>query len=82
MKKLFIPVDRSYKEEQFMYETFFAAFLLFKIESTAMLVTSLKCALMNCYGHGILVKMCNTIVKKRILAMTFTVLVEHIKEKV
>ena len=23
MKKLFIPVDRSYKEKQFMYETFF-----------------------------------------------------------
>ena len=49
--KLFIHMDRSYKEEQCMYESFFGAFLLFKIESTEMLVTSVKFALMDCYGH-------------------------------
>ena len=83
MKKLFIPVDRSYKKEQFMYEKFFlVGFLLFKVESTEMLVTSLKSVLMDCYGHWILVKMCYAIVRKPIFTMTFTVLVEHIKEKV
>ena len=30
MKKLFIPVDRSYKEEQFMYETFLRSSFTFQ----------------------------------------------------
>ena len=47
-----------------------------------MVVMSSKFSLMDCYGRCILVKMCYAIVRKRIFAMTFTVLLEHIKEKV
>ena len=45
-----------------------------------MLVTSLKFALMDCYGHGILVKMCYAIVRKRIFGMKLTEFVQDIKK--
>ena len=32
MKKLFIPVDRSYKEEQFMYEASFCSIFTFQVK--------------------------------------------------
>ena len=47
-----------------------------------MLVTSLKFYLMDCYGHGILVKMCYAIVKKRIFGMKLTEFVHDIKKNV
>ena len=46
-----------------------------------MLVTSLKLALMNCYGHGILVKMCYAMVRKCIFGMKLTEFVRDIKEE-
>ena len=42
-----------------------------------MLVTSPKFALMDCYGHGILVKMCYTILRKRIIGMKLTEFVQE-----
>ena len=47
-----------------------------------MLVTSLKFALMDCYGHGILVKMCYTILRKRIFGMKRREFVQDIKKNV
>ena len=47
-----------------------------------MLVTSLKYALMDCYGHGILVKMCYAIVRKRVFGMKLTEFVQDIKKNV
>ena len=47
-----------------------------------MLVTSPKLALMDCYGHGILVKMCYAIVRKRIIGMKLTEFAQHIKKNV
>ena len=47
-----------------------------------MLVTSLKFALMDCCGHGILVKMCYAIVRKRIFYMKVTEFVQDIKKNV
>ena len=45
-----------------------------------MLVTSLKFALMDCYGNGILVKMCYAIVRKCIFGMKLTEFVQDIKK--
>ena len=47
-----------------------------------MLVTSLKFALMDCYRHGILVKMCYAIVRKCISGMKVAEFVRHIKKNV
>ena len=47
-----------------------------------MLVASLKFALMDCYGHGILVKMCYAIVRKSILVMKLIEFVQDIKKNV
>ena len=47
-----------------------------------MLVTSLKSALMDCYGHKILVKMCYSIVRKCIFGMKLTEFVPDIKKNV
>ena len=47
-----------------------------------MLATSLKFALMVCYGHGILVKTYYTIVRKRIFGMKLTEFVPDIKKNV
>ena len=47
-----------------------------------MLVTSLNFALMDCYGHGILVKMCDAIVRKCIFGMKLTEFVRDIKKNV
>ena len=47
-----------------------------------MLVTSLKFALMDCYGHGILVKMCYAIVRKSIFSMKLKEFVPDIKMNV
>ena len=47
-----------------------------------MLVTSLNFALMYCYGHGILVKMCYAIVRKCIFGMKLTDFVRDIKKNV
>ena len=47
-----------------------------------MLVTSLKFALMDCYEHGILVKMCYAIVRKCIFGMKLTEFVPDIKKNV
>ena len=47
-----------------------------------MLVTSLKFTLMDCYGHGILVKMCYAIVRKCIFGMKLTEFVRDIKKNV
>ena len=47
-----------------------------------MLVTSLKFALMDCYEHGILVKMCYAIVRKCIFGMKLTEFVRDIKKYV
>ena len=47
-----------------------------------MLVTSLKFALMDGCGHGILVKMCYAIVRKRIFYMKVTEFVQDIKKNV
>ena len=47
-----------------------------------MLVTSLKFALMNCYGHRILVKMCYAIVRKCIFGMKLIEFVRDIKKNV
>ena len=47
-----------------------------------MLLTSLKFALMDCYGHGILVKMCYAMVKKCIFGMKLTQFVRDIEKNV
>ena len=47
-----------------------------------MLVTSQKFALMDCYGHGILVKMCYAIVRKCIFGIKLTEFVWDIKKNV
>ena len=47
-----------------------------------MLVTSLKFALMDCYGHGILVKMYYAIVRKYIFGMKLTEFVRDIRKNV
>ena len=47
-----------------------------------MLVTSLKFALMDCYGHGILVKMCYAIVRKSIFVMKLIEFVQDFKKNV
>ena len=47
-----------------------------------MLVTSLKFALMDCYGHRILVKMCYAMVRKCIFGMNPTEFVPDIKKNV
>ena len=48
-----------------------------------MLVTSLKFAFMDCYGHGILVKMCYAMmVRKCIFGMKLTEFVQDIKKNV
>ena len=47
-----------------------------------MLVTSLNFALMDCYGHGILVKMCYAIVRKCTFGMKLTEFVQDIKNNV
>ena len=53
-----------------------------EITSIEMLVTSLKFALMDCYAHGILVKMCYVMVKKCIFGMKLTEFVRDIKKNV
>ena len=58
-----------YKEEQFIYEMFFCSTLTFRDNKHRYVGTSLKFALMDCYGHIILVKMCYAIVRKRIFSM-------------
>ena len=47
-----------------------------------MLVTSLNFALMDCYGHGILLKMCYAIVRKCIFGMKLAEFVRDIKKNV
>ena len=47
-----------------------------------MLVTSLEFALMDCYGHGILVKMCYAMVRKCIFGMKLTEFVQDIRKNV
>ena len=47
-----------------------------------MLVMSLKFALMDCYGDGILVKMCYAMVRKCIFGMKLTEFVQDIKKNV
>ena len=47
-----------------------------------MLVTSLKFVLMDCYGQGILVKMCYTMVGKCIFGMKLTEFLRDIKKNV
>ena len=47
-----------------------------------MLVTSLEFALMDYYGHGILVKMCYAILRRRIFHMKLTEFVQDIKKNV
>ena len=47
-----------------------------------MLVTSLQFALMDCCGHGILVKMCYAMVRKCIFGMKLTEFVRDIKKNV
>ena len=46
-----------------------------------MFMRSLKFALMDCYGHGILVKMCYAMVRKCIFDMKLTEFVRDIKEE-
>ena len=58
------------------------ALCLFEITSIEMLVTSPKFALMDCYGHGILVKMCYAMVRKCIFGMKLTEFVRDIKKNV
>ena len=65
-----------------MCETFFVALRLFQITIIEMLVTSLKFALMDCYGHGILVKMCYAIGTKRIFGMKLKEFAQDIKKNV
>ena len=50
--------------------------------SIEMLVTSLKFALIDCYGHGILVKMCYAIVRERMFGIKLTEFVQDIKKNV
>ena len=64
-----------------MCETFFFSPLTFQMTSIEMLVTSLKFALMDCYGHGILVKMCYAMVRKCIFGMKLTEFLRYIKEE-
>ena len=45
-----------------------------------MLMASLKFALMDCYGHGMFVKMCYAIVRKRIFGIKLTEFVQDIKK--
>ena len=45
-------------------------------------VTALKFALMDCYGHGILVEMCYAIARKHISGMKLTEFVQDIKMNV
>ena len=47
-----------------------------------MLVTPLKFALMVFYGHGILMKTCHAIVRKRIYGMKLTGFVQDMKKNV
>ena len=47
-----------------------------------MLVTSLKFAFMDCFGHGILVKMCYAKVRKCSFGMKLTEFVRDIKKNV
>ena len=47
-----------------------------------MLLTSLKFDLMDCYEHGILVKMCYAMVRKCIFGMKLTEFVRDIKKNV
>ena len=47
-----------------------------------MFVTSLKFALMDCSGHGILVKMCYAIARTHIFGMKLTELGQDIKKNV
>ena len=60
----------------------FLALLLFEITSIEMLVTSLKFAWMDCFGHGILVKMCYTMIGKSIFGMKLTEFVRDINKNV
>ena len=65
-----------------MYETFFCNALTFRDNKHRNVGDVTEFTLMDCYGHGILVKMCYAIVSKRIIGMNLTEFVQHIKKNV
>ena len=65
-----------------MCETFFFSSLTFRDNKHRNVGDVTKFALMDCYGHGIFVKMCYAMVRKCIFGMKLTEFVRDIKKNV